>query len=528
MNDPGGKSCSSEPLNKELVGTESPTHPVEAAMANAASNNDTHTDDGAAPAGGPPTAENMMMDVDLAPETEDSNTMDSISSSNDAMSEESLHVADIMDTEEVLVPEQPLPVPMEAPIVAEPLVPILFIEPLLPPQIFGLEPLGVAQPFVAPQPLLPPEPFIPPGAFINISPFGQPEPFVPQGAFVPPEAFVLPEGFLSPASIIRPESPIPWRGPSLHNPFSVFSPLVEFDHDGYVVTPQSVSPSNPPNGAAHFDAGEEYLSSSPEDHPGPINRFNDTFPMPNPLPVTRPLFPSEMIEPLLDVIPKKKAKKSHEEQVKDLLDENDDELMEDTPPPEETPEEKATSRKLKFSGICRLKDETLERLYNLHRLSDDDLATVGLTRKSLIDDYRHHHEMSMQREREEEKRRSQRQSRSRVPHSRSRPMRPLKTYKFQLLNQLVKVLSNEIDPLTIFREQQFEFDADYYEDEAVAMMPIKERERRRFESFCDHLDNMFICGDRNMAVDMVVDALIRLNRRRKQMALAAYQAANLS
>ncbi|KAH8323132.1 hypothetical protein KR074_005583 [Drosophila pseudoananassae] len=202
--------------------------------------------------------------------------------------------------------------------------------------------------------------------------------------------------------------------------------------------------------------------------------------------------------------------------------------MEETPPPEETPEEKATSRKLKFAGICRLKDETLERLYNLHRLSDEDLATVGLTRKSLIDDYRHHHEMSLQRQREEEKRRSQRQSRSRVPHSRARLTRPLKTYKFQLLNQLVKVMNNEIDPLTIFREQQFEFDADYYEDDSVALMPAKEREQRRFESFCDHLDNMFICGDRNMAVDMVVDALIRLNRRRKQMAMAAYQAANLS
>ncbi|KAH8349431.1 hypothetical protein KR067_012045, partial [Drosophila pandora] len=201
-------------------------------------------------------------------------------------------------------------------------------------------------------------------------------------------------------------------------------------------------------------------------------------------------------------------------------------MMDETPPPDETPEDKATSRKLKFAGICRLKDETLERLYKLDRLSDEELASVGLTRKSLIDDYRHLHELSMLREREQEKRRpvapqTQRPSRSRLPQYRAREVRPVKTYKFQLLNQLVKVMNTEIDPLTIFREQQFEFDADYYEDETVARMPAKEREKRRFESFCDHLDNMFISGDRNMAIDMVVDALIRLNKRRKQLSIAA-------
>ncbi|KAH8419704.1 hypothetical protein KR009_001301, partial [Drosophila setifemur] len=181
-------------------------------------------------------------------------------------------------------------------------------------------------------------------------------------------------------------------------------------------------------------------------------------------------------------------------------------------------------RKLKFAGCCLLKDEALERLYKIDRLTDEELASVGLQRSSLIDDYRHLHEMSQLRAKEQALNRPRRPMRPQTPHrSRSskipqyrsaKEMRS-KTYKFQLLNQLVKVMNIEVEPLTIFREQPFEFDADYYEDAEVSQLPEKERERRRFESFCDHLDNMFISGDRNRAIDMVVDALIRLNKRRK-------------
>ncbi|KAH8294463.1 hypothetical protein KR018_008817, partial [Drosophila ironensis] len=180
-------------------------------------------------------------------------------------------------------------------------------------------------------------------------------------------------------------------------------------------------------------------------------------------------------------------------------------------------------RKLKFAGCCRLKDDALERLYKIDRLSDEELASVGLQRSSLIDDYRHLHELSQLREEQEKNRplraQTPRQNRTTLPQQ--PVLKEAKTYKFQLLNQLVKVMNTEVEPLTIFREQQFEFDADYYEDESMALMSPKEREKRRFESFCDHLDNMFISGDRNMAIDMVVDALIRLNKRRKQMASAA-------
>ncbi|XP_016935115.1 uncharacterized protein [Drosophila suzukii] len=178
------------------------------------------------------------------------------------------------------------------------------------------------------------------------------------------------------------------------------------------------------------------------------------------------------------------------------------------------------SRKLKFAGCCHLKDEALARLYKIDRLTDEELASVGLQRKSLIDDYRHLHELSQMRKWENGVRparpaQTHRSRFSRMPQFRLQEYKPVKLYKFQLLNQLVHVMSFDKDSETIFNEKQFEFDADYHEDEEVQRLPAKERKRRRFESFCDHLDNMFICGDRNMAIDLVVDALIRLNRRRK-------------
>ncbi|EDV34766.2 uncharacterized protein Dana_GF21491 [Drosophila ananassae] len=500
------------------------------------------------------TIENTFKNEQTTDVTTDSNKMDPIPKTDADVPEENEDImVPVVVPEEAPVPEEPLPVVVEVPPVApEPLVPsversktpdpiqtaperLQIPESLLPPDSFGSGLFGVSQPFGASEPFLPPEPLMPAGAFVNPGPFGQSEPFVAPGAFVPPEAFDLPDGFLSPASLIRPESPLPWRGPSLHNPFSLFNTAVEFDHDGYVLLAQPVPHSEPPIRVTDFDEEDDYLYPIPEEpyYPtGPIDYFHDAFPMPEPqrYPVALSLFTAEIIhEEIPEVIPQEQTP---EETPEEPANESADELMDETPPPDETPEDKATSRKLKFAGICRLKDETLERLYNLDRLSDEELASVGLTRKSLIDDYRHLHELSMLREREQEKRRpvapqTQRPSRSRLPQYRAREVRPVKTYKFQLLNQLVKVMNTEIDPLTIFREQQFEFDADYYEDETVARMPAKEREKRRFESFCDHLDNMFISGDRNMAIDMVVDALIRLNKRRKQLSIAASQGSRL-
>ncbi|XP_043660183.1 uncharacterized protein LOC122624607 [Drosophila teissieri] len=173
------------------------------------------------------------------------------------------------------------------------------------------------------------------------------------------------------------------------------------------------------------------------------------------------------------------------------------------------------SRKLKFSGICQLNDEELEHLYKIDKLTDEELASVDLERSSLIDDYRHLHELSQI---------WQKENKAAPPSSLSEwelhkelqhmEYKPKKVYKFHLLNKLVKVMSFEKDPASIFSEQQLQFDADYH-DEKVYLLPPKDCLRRRLESFYDHLDNMFVCGDRNMAIDLVVQGILRLNRRRK-------------
>ncbi|XP_023030954.1 uncharacterized protein LOC111518474 [Drosophila willistoni] len=59
--------------------------------------------------------------------------------------------------------------------------------------------------------------------------------------------------------------------------------------------------------------------------------------------------------------------------------------------------------KLKFSGCCKLTDDQLSEVYNLDLLSDEELASVNLERKSLVDDYRHLHELSMAHEQEQER-----------------------------------------------------------------------------------------------------------------------------
>ncbi|XP_046867221.1 uncharacterized protein LOC124460452 [Drosophila willistoni] len=52
--------------------------------------------------------------------------------------------------------------------------------------------------------------------------------------------------------------------------------------------------------------------------------------------------------------------------------------------------------KLLLSGSCTLSDDELAEQYNLDKLSDEELASVNLDRKSLINDYRYLHELSEQ------------------------------------------------------------------------------------------------------------------------------------
>lgn len=181
------------------------------------------------------------------------------------------------------------------------------------------------------------------------------------------------------------------------------------------------------------------------------------------------------------------------------------------------------SRKLKFAGCCLMSDKQLEQHYKLYRLSDEELASVGLQRSSLIDDYRVLHEVSQLRQLElkREKALNSNPLQARALKLKELQLqlgiRPHKAYKFQLLNQLVRVMDIEDDPSAIFPEPQFYFDALYVETEETRRLGPKERERRRFDAFYDHLDKMFIHGDRNKAIDVVVDAFVRLKKRRMEV-----------
>ncbi|KAH8289209.1 hypothetical protein KR054_001734, partial [Drosophila jambulina] len=181
------------------------------------------------------------------------------------------------------------------------------------------------------------------------------------------------------------------------------------------------------------------------------------------------------------------------------------------------------SRKLKLIGCCHLTDRQLEQHYKLHYTTDEELATVGLQRSSVIEDYRLMHEISQMRTLD---------SRLKILKSNALPedreerikelqrrlgIRPHKAYKFQLLNQLVRVMDTEPDPKAIFPDTQFQFFSVYCESEEVRRLAPRERERRRFDAFYDHLDNMFVNGDRNKAIDVVVDAFVRLKKRRMQV-----------
>ncbi|KAH8304104.1 hypothetical protein KR059_000704, partial [Drosophila kikkawai] len=181
------------------------------------------------------------------------------------------------------------------------------------------------------------------------------------------------------------------------------------------------------------------------------------------------------------------------------------------------------SQKLKFIGCCHLTDKQMEQHYKLHYISDGELASVGMQRSSVIDDYRLMHEISQMHQ--QDLRRERAQKLSALPEDRAERikelqfrlgMRPHKAYKFQLLNQLVRVMDTEPDPKVIFPEKQFTFFAIYSATEDRRLAP-KERERHRFDAFYDYLDDMFVNGDRNKAIDVVVDAFVRLKKRRMQI-----------
>ncbi|EDV45771.1 uncharacterized protein LOC6550967 [Drosophila erecta] len=105
---------------------------------------------------------------------------------------------------------------------------------------------------------------------------------------------------------------------------------------------------------------------------------------------------------------------------------------------------------------------------------------------------------------------------------------PSKVYTFMMLKQLVMEMSFVEQPENIFREQELAIDKDYREVpdvEALHMTP-RERLNRRLKSFYDHLEEMFVGDDlnmANMAVDVVFNGISRLAERRNEL-ITSWQA----
>ncbi|XP_043655282.1 uncharacterized protein LOC122621484 [Drosophila teissieri] len=185
------------------------------------------------------------------------------------------------------------------------------------------------------------------------------------------------------------------------------------------------------------------------------------------------------------------------------------------------------SRKLKFAGICLLNNEELSSLYRIDQLSDEELASVGLERSSLIDDYRLLHELSLMKQKENEVARSRPQAQTckRSPMvleerfiKQMQEYLPETKYQFPMLSHLIRLMSIERKPETIFSEQELGMDANYQEDAKVLQLPPKERLDRRLKSFYDHLENLFLHGDRRAVTDLVFNAIVRLVDRRTVLA----------
>ncbi|KAH8338099.1 hypothetical protein KR059_007857 [Drosophila kikkawai] len=186
------------------------------------------------------------------------------------------------------------------------------------------------------------------------------------------------------------------------------------------------------------------------------------------------------------------------------------------PQPKQQPHPAASVKRLPKTiriGYCFLTEKQLEHYKKLELISDEELEAVERQRSLKIDEF------------------PVAQERFQVPPPPHNPvkdrseqvkelrlrlgMRPHKTYKLQLLNQLVRIIDTEPDPKAIIPELQLDFM--YLENEEVRQLPPHEREYRRLDAFYDYLDEMYVNGNGKKAIDLVVNGFIRLNNRRLQV-----------
>ncbi|XP_043659424.1 uncharacterized protein LOC122624059 [Drosophila teissieri] len=159
-------------------------------------------------------------------------------------------------------------------------------------------------------------------------------------------------------------------------------------------------------------------------------------------------------------------------------------------------------------------------LQDTFQLSDEALVANGLERNSMVENLRFIYDFGG--EWHTNDRLTQFRAPKASPAKRENRMIlniPNKVYTFKMLRQMITEMSFEKQPEAIFKEQELAVNKDYRElpDEEAMQMTPRERLDRRLKSFYDHLEDMFVGADlnmANMAVDLVFNGISRLAERR--------------
>ncbi|TDG42506.1 hypothetical protein AWZ03_011075 [Drosophila navojoa] len=175
-------------------------------------------------------------------------------------------------------------------------------------------------------------------------------------------------------------------------------------------------------------------------------------------------------------------------------------------------------QKLKFKGCCKMSNDEISKFYNLDILTDDELASVGVARDSLIDDYRHLHELSQIREQQLQQQQQRKPrlpkafiSKIKKPNFKS-PRKASKTFQYDLLNKFFRCMQSESAGFCRFMEQDLNIITDFQRDTKILLLAPEEREFARYESYFDYLDALYKSGEQDRVISIVAKVMINVHR----------------
>lgn len=154
----------------------------------------------------------------------------------------------------------------------------------------------------------------------------------------------------------------------------------------------------------------------------------------------------------------------------------------------------------------------ISKFYNLDLLTDAELASVGLARDSLIDDYRHLHEVSQMREQKCKPKMTKRFVSKIVKPNFMSPRMPSKAFHYDLLNKFFRCMQSESVGFCRFMEQDLNIITDFQRDTNALLLSPREQEFARYESYFDYLDTLYRSGDQDRVISIVAKVMISFHR----------------